>query len=436
MRKQIKYLSALLLLFNFLFVNAEKYTLNQCIEIALHNNLQVQQQENEMRQQQLAYDQARQNLLPAVSANAGQNWSWGRSTGVDNVMRAQNIANTSFSLNANLVLFDGLSMKYNIDQSKALVNKTEADMQQLKLDISLNITAMFLQVLLDKELEQTAQEQLALTQRKIEKTQALVEAQRTAQGELYSMQAQEAKEQLALVQAQNTTKLALLDLAQAMELPYSDSFDIVHTTTDSLDHQLLPDKTIVYQEAMSNRPELKAAQYALEAQQIGLKNAKSAYYPTLSAGTGISTGYYHLYGADNVAFGKQLGDNFTTNVGLNLTIPIFDRMQTPNAVKRQEINVQNAKLNIEQITKDIQKEIDQAYYNALAAQTQQQSAEQALTYAQEAFRYAEQKQEAGKGTIYELYEAKKLLTQAQSEQLQAKYNYIFKVRILQYYAGK
>ena len=418
-------------------VHAEQYTLEQCIDVALQNNLQVRTQENNLQTQRLQYNQARQNLLPSVSGYASQSWSWGRSTGVDNISISQNMANTGLGLNANLVLFDGLAMKYNIDKAKSQVNMSEAELQKIRLDIKLNITAMYLQVLLNKELEQVAQQQLDDTRSKVERAQALVDANRLAQGELYTLEAQAAKEENSLIQAQNTTKLSLLDLAQAMELTFSDDFDINSQPLTSLNPELSTlNNNEVYQKALNNRPEIKAAMYQIESQQIALKSTKSAYSPTLSLGAGLSTGYYHLYGADNASFGKQLGDNLSTNVGLNLTIPIFDRMQTPNSVKRQELAISDAKLQLQQAKQDLRKQIDQAYYNAIAAQSQQVSAGKALQSAEEAYRYAEQKYEAGRSSTYEYYDAKQTLLQAQSEELQAKYNYLFKLRILNYYMAE
>ncbi len=414
---------------------AQPYTLEQCINIALANNLQVRTQENDLTAKRLQYDQARQNLLPTISGVANQSWSWGLSTGADNMNKAQNIANTGFGLNANLILFDGLAMKFNIDNARALANQSEASLKKIRLDIEMNITTMYLQVLLNKQLEAVAQMQLGDTQRKVERSQALVEANRLPQGELYTLQAQAAREENSLVQAQNRTKLSLLDLSQAMELDYSPDFDIAQPSADELSAPLLPDNEQVYQQALNNRPEIRAAQYLLSAQQIGLKTAKAAYSPTLSLGANANTSYYHIYGSDNKSFGKQLGDNFSTSLGLNLTIPIFDRMRTPNNIKHQQLAISNARLQLEQTKLTLRKNIDQAYYNAIAAQSRQATAEKALISAQEAYRYAEQKYDAGRSSTYEYYDAKRVFEQAQSEQLQAQYDYIFKIKILQYYAG-
>ena len=419
-----------------LTARGQVYSLQQCIDSAIQNNISVQQQRNQYEIQRLQYNQQKQNFAPSISGSVGQNFSFGRATGADNVIVSQNMANTSFSLNANLMLFDGLGMKYRIDEARLNMQASEAKTETMEADIRMNISSMYLQVLLNKELLQVADSQLEATRLKLERNEQLVREGRLAEGELYTLQAQYAKEELSLIQAENNVRLSLLDLAQAMNVVYSEHFDIVVPTEEELQGTLLPTNDQVYEAALQNRPEIRAAESQLKANESALKGAKSAYSPTLSAGANIGTGYYHRFGGENEAFGKQLGENFQTNIGINLSIPIFDKMQTPNTVKRQKINIENQRLQISQTKQSLRKNIDQAYYNALAAQIQQSSAEKAAASAKEAYRYAEQKFEAGRATSYEYYDAKNTYTKALSEHLQAKYNYLFKLRILEYYMGK
>lgn len=416
-------------------LSAEVFTLQQCIDTALVNNNQIRRQTNAYEQQRLAYKQAKEDLSPSISGSVGQSWVFGRSIGADNVYTSQNSSQTTFNLNANLVLFDGLRMKFQIDRTKAAMRAGEADVQALQEDIKMNISAMYLQVLLNKELLTVAQTQLDDTQAKIRKTQGLIAASRLPEGEIYALQAQAAKEELQLTQAQSNLQLSLLDLAQAMELSDFRTFDIAVPTDDELTAGLLPSNEDVYQTALQNRPEIRALEYTIAANQSALKSAKAAYSPTLSAGANLGTGYYNMSGAQNEAFGKQIGDNLSTSVGLSLSVPIFDRMQTPNNVRRAKLTIEDSRLQLEQQKKDLRKDIDQAYYNALAAQAQQQSATKAELSSAEAFRYAERKYESGRSTSYEYQEAKNLYLQAQSERLQAKYNYLFKLKILHYYMG-
>ena len=429
----MRYTLSFLICFLSLTLTAQTYSLQQCIDSALTNNISVRQQRNQYDVQRLQYSQQKQNLLPSVSGNVGQSWSFGRATGVDNITRSQNQSNTSFGLSANLLLFDGLGMKYRIDEARANSEASEAQMKKLETDIRMDITTMYLQSLLRKELLLVAQSQMEDTRQKLQQTEQLVAEGRLAEGEKYALEAQLAKEELSVVQAENDLHLAMLDLAQAMNINYSPDMDIMLIDEDE---RLLPDREEAYQQALQNRPEIRSAQAQLQASEYALKGAKSAYSPSLSAGVDLGTGYYHLYGADNTAFGQQLGDNFSTTVGLHLNIPIFDRMQTPNSVKQQKISIENYRLQIEQQKQTLKKEIDQAYYNALAARSQKQSAQKAALSATEALRYAEKKYEAGRASVYELYDAKNTYLQAQSTLLQSKYEYSFKVRILEYYMSE
>lgn len=411
------------------------YTLQQCIDSALTNSLDIQKQSNQYTSQRLQYTQAKANISPSISAAAGQSWIFGRSTGADNINRSQNSAQTTFNLAANIVLFDGLQMKFAIDQAKASLQASEADVQAMQLKIKMNISTMYLQALLNKELLHIAENQLEDTQAKLRKDSALVQAQRMAAGELLTIQAQVAKEELSVIQQRSALQLALLDLAQAIELTDVAHFDIAEPTEQELQDGLLPDNEQVYQYALAYRPEIKALEYTIRANESLLKGYKAAYSPTLSAGASVGTGYYDMQGIDNAPFAQQMRDNFSSSIGLNLSIPIYDRLQTTTYVKRQKVAVENARLDLEQKKKDLRKEIDQAYYNAISAQTERISAEKSELSAQEALRYTEQKYDAGRATAYEYREAKNTYLQAQSTRAQAHYNYLFRLRILRYYQG-
>lgn len=417
-------------------MQAEVFTLQQCIDSALQNSLLVQKQGNQFASQRLQYTQSKADISPSISGSAGQNWIFGRSIGADNIYHAQNSSQTTFNLAANIVLFDGLQMKYNIDQARANMQASEANMQALQLQIKMNISTMYLQVLLNQELLKVAENQWNDTKMKLKKDSALVAVDRLPAGELYTLQAQAAREELEVTQRQNTLRLSLLDLAQAIELQSVDDFAIATPSEDELVAGLLPNNDAVYQIALENRPEIMALEYAIQANESALKATKSAYSPTLSASAGVGTGYYDMQGAENAAFGTQMQDNFSASVGLNLHVPIYDKMQTSTRVKQQKLALENARLDLEQQKKDLRKEIDQAYYNARNALMEQEAAQKAEQSTAEALRYTTQKYDAGRCTVYEYQEARNNHLQAQSANLQAAYNYRFRLLILDYFQGK
>ena len=414
---------------------AETYSLQQCIDTAIANNISLLKQKNAYATSSIQYQQSLTNLSPSLSAGVGQNWMFGRATGADNITTSNNTASTSFNLAASLLLFDGLGMKFAIDQARAEMLSSEASVQAAELQLRLNISSMYLQVLLNKQLLLASQEQIDDTRRTLHKDSLLMLSNRLAEGEVYAVLAQLGNEQLDVVQKQNNVRLALLNLAQAMNVDPED-FDVQDVPLEQLQENTnLPSRDEVLVLALTERPEIKSAQYSIDAQQAMLKQRKAAYSPTLSANAGLGTSYYNIQGATNKAFGDQLSNNLQGSVGLSLSIPIYDKMQTPNAVKRQQIALDNARLALEQQKQDIRKEVEQAYYNALNALTEAQAARQALTNARIALEYLQKKYEAGRASSYEYTTAKTSFAKAQTTLLQSQYNYLFRLRILHYYAG-
>lgn len=431
MRKVLTFILA----FMTLTASAETYTLQQCIDTAIANNISLLVQKNTYATSSIQYKQSLTNLSPSLSAGIGQNWMFGRSTGADNITTSNNTASTSFNLSASLLLFDGLGMKFAIDQARAEMLSSEASVQAAELQLRLNISSMYLQVLLNKQLLIASQEQMEDTQRTLHKDSLLMQADRLAEGEVYAVLAQLGNEQLDAVQKENNVRLALLNLAQAMNVDPMD-FDVEDVPLEQLQEgTTLPSRDEVLVLALTERPEIKSAQYSIDAQQAMLKQRKSAYSPTLSANAGLGTSYFNVQGGNNKAFGDQLSNNLQGTVGLTLAIPIYDKMQTPHAVKRQQIALDNARLELEKKKQDIRKEVEQAYYNALNALTEAQAAEQALTKARVALDYLQKKYEAGRASSYEYTTAKTGFAKAQTTLLQAQYNYLFRLRILHYYAG-
>lgn len=406
-------------------------TLSQCVDSALQNNRKVKQQNLVRESNLLAYKQSQQDLLPNLNASAGQSFMFGRSLTVDNTYESVNSSQTSFNLSSGLVLFDGLRMKYNIQQKHAGLKASEADADKLRSDIEMNVTASYLQVLLYKELLINAKEQLTLTKQKLEQRRALVNSGKIAEGELFELISQEASEELSMVQSENNLKLALLDLSQIIELEDAENLDVVvpdYTLNEGI-KLLSPDD--VYKSALINRPEIKAAESRLESSKLDVSIARSALLPSLSLGASIGTGFYDLKGRVNTSFNQQINDNLSTNVGFNLQIPIFNKFETKNRIKSAEINVKNAQLQIDDTKLQLQKTIRQAYQNAMAAQQRWKSASKSESVSKEAYRYVEQKYENERATVYELYQAKNNLFRVQSELTQSKYEYVLRMKILE-----
>jgi len=413
-------------------ISAQKpWTLQQCVDTALANNRNVKQQALTKKTREISYQQARQNLLPDLNASAGQNWNFGRSLNVDNAYQNTNSSQTSVGIGSNLLLFDGLKMKYNIEARKADMYASESDLEKIKQDITMSVAAGFLQVLLNKELMQISTSQLELTKTKIEQRNGLVAAGKLAEGEMYELLAQEAKENQSRIQAENALKLSLLDLAQFLELDRFESLDIVAPDNLSVTELQLISAEAVYESAITHRAEIKGAEYRLKSNESNVMATKADFYPTLNLNAQYGTGYYNLSGVPNKSFSTQFSENMSTVLSLNLRVPIFNKFDVRNRVHTAQINVESSKLSIVNAKLELKKSIQQAYYNALGARSRWDAAVKSETASREAYRFTNQKFEAGRATLYELYQAKSNLTQVLSEQAQAKYEYFFRTKILE-----
>ena len=408
------------------------WTLEQCIDTALTNNRNMKLQRINYESRNIAYQQSKNAQLPNLNGSVGQNFNFGRSLAVDNTYQNSNSQTTNFSISGGLNLFNGFRVKNTIDARRAELLASGADLQKIEKDIVMNVSTVFLQVLQNKELQANAENQLAITQENIDRRIVLINSGKLAEGEIYELQAQLAKEEVALVQAQNNLELSLLDLALIMDLEEIGGLDVV-VPNNLLENELaLLNAEEVYGSALRSRPEIQSAEYRLQSNEKNVEIAKSGYLPSLSLGASWGTGFYNMSNMpQNSPFADQFKNNMSTGVGLNLSIPIFNRFETKSQVTSAKLNVESSKLEIENVKKELRKNIQQAYYNALAARNRWEASEKSVKANEESYRFANQKFEVGRGNQYEVNLAKNNLTQSISEQTQSKYEYVFRLKILE-----
>ena len=415
-----------------LVANAQQpWTLQQCVDTALANNRNIKQKALVRKTNEISYQQARLNLLPDLNASVNQNFNFGRTLDSNNDYQAVNSSTSTFGIGSQITLFDGLRMKYNIDARMADLKASDAELEKIQRDIVMSVSSSFLQVLLNKELLQIAVEQLKVTETNIEQKKQLVAAGKLAEGEMFELYAQQSKEEVDRTQAENTLKLSLLDLAQILELTDFEKLDIVVPADLMLNELQLLNPESVFQSALINRPEVKSAEYKLDGSKTNVDIARSYLYPSLGLGAQMGTGYYNLKGIPNASFKQQINEQFNTVLGFSLNIPIFNKFETKNSVKKAQIDVESNKLNVDNVKLELRKTVQQAYYNAVAAKAKWEAAQKSETASNEAYRFANQKYEGGRATVYELYQAKSNLTQAQSQVVQSKYEYVFRLKILE-----
>jgi outer membrane protein len=412
------------------------WTLQQCIDYAMEHNTGILQSRLQQQNADYQLKMSQNAWLPTVSANASEGLGFGQSPSYTGVYVSDNSSSASVGLNVSMPLFQGLNIYNNTKADQKNLQATEQDLEAAKRDLSLAIMAYYMDVIYCKELKGVAERQLELSENQHQRTQELFEVGKVPESNVYESAAQVASDRASLTEAENNLMLRLLDLTQAMEIDNIEDFDVVAPDRFMTEDELpLVSAQTTIQHALNHQPEMLSAQYKLEQAQYELKAAKSAWYPSLSLYGGYSNGYYHYFtdGSTNVPFSQQIKTNGRTQVGVSLNIPIFNGMQTKYRVKMTELGIDNQQLNIENTCKKLKKEIQQAYYNALAAKQKYVAAENSLRSSQLAYEYAQAGYEAGKSTLMELNESKNRLYKAESSLLQAKYEYLYRCKVMAFY---
>ena len=412
----------------------ETWDLQRCITHAIEHNLSIKQKEAARNQSEVELNTAQWSRMPNLNGNIGQSFNFGRALQADNTYGNRNTRNTNFSLGTNIPLFTGMQIPNSIALSKLNLKAATEDLAKAKEDISIQVASYFLQVLFNEELTKIAHNQVALSQEQLDRKIAFFRNGKASEAEVLEAKSRLAQDQLSLVQAENNHQLALLDLSQLLEFPSPEGFQINVPDIDNFSvHLTLPEE--VYAQAMMNKPAIKAAQYRLQGAEKSIKIAQSGYYPQLSFGAGIGTNYYHLSGIENAPFSTQWDQNMNKYLQFSLSIPIFNRFQTRNRVKSARIQHTALSWQLEESKKALYKEIQQAYYNALAAESKYKSSQSANESAEASFRLMSEKYANGKASATEYNEMRTAWMKALSDGVQAKYEFVYRSKILDFYKG-
>ena len=414
----------------------KQWNLKQCIEYAIEHNLTIKQQEAAKDESAVDLNTAKWSRLPDLNGSASHSFNFGRSLQMDNTYQQLNTQNTGLNLSTSIPLFTGMQIPNQIALSKLNLKAAVEDLNKAKEDISIQVTSAYLQVLFNEELAKVAHEQVALSEEMLKQKTAFFKVGKASEAELYEAKSRAAQDQLSAVQADNEYRLALLDLSQLLELPTPEGFGIVSPSiAEDKDFSILTSPADIYSEALLIKPSIKAAQYRVEGAQKSIRIAQSGYYPQLSLGAGIATSYYNVSGRENGNFGSQLRDNFSQYIGLSLNIPIFNRFSTRNQVRKARIQQTTLNWQLEDAKKALYKEIQQAYYNAVNAESKFESSRTADEAAKASFNLMKEKYANGKATSTEFNEARTNWLKAVSDRIQAKYDYLFRTKILDFYKG-
>ncbi|WP_210464906.1 TolC family protein [Rufibacter roseolus] len=450
------------------------WSLQQCIQAGLQNNLQVKQTGLFVEQDAIDVRQAMANFLPAFNASASHGMSFGFfNDPITYEQRNESNRSSSFSLQASVPVFSGLQVQNTVKRNRLNLKATELELKKAQNDLMLNIVTSYMNILLNQELLKTNQERYNLTKAQAERTQKLFKAGSVPESNVLELNAQLASDELNIITAQNQIEISELQLIQLLNLENTApaNFAIEIPQLPDPDQSVIAfDAQQVYETAESIMPEIRSNQLRVESALKTIDIAKGAYFPTLSLGGSVSTRYssgtpFFLVGPletvtqtigvvqgtntpvittysdrtrtpTKYKYMDQLQDNLGQYVGLNLSIPILNSFRTRNNVQLSRIGLRNAELNTAIARNQLRQNIAQAYTNAINAQKRFVSARKQLESFEQSFKNAEIRLNNGLINSVDFNVARNNYVKAQSDIIQAKYDYIFRLKFLEFYQGK
>lgn len=448
------------------------WSLQECVNYALAHNLNVKRSELTLELSSLDKRQAKMAMLPSANAFGSYGFNWGR--GIDPVtnqfVSSQRNGYTSLGGSGDLNIFNGFRVQNTIKQTSRDFEATKLDLAKSRNDVILNVISLFINVVFNKELAGNARLQLSSSEQQLERTRKLVAAGSLPRSDELNLEAQVATNELNLINQENALSLSLLQLQQALQLPARDDFDVEVPAIEPEDLILEQTSEEIYRIASATMPETKSAQLRIESAYYGAKAARGDLYPRLSLSGSINTNYssssatrfvpdggfdavetgYFVQGTnapvyqlkptgsfrDIYGFNDQVKDNIYKSVSLTLSIPIFNRLNARANLQRALIASEQAKISAIEVQNLLRQDVETSYNSAVAAQKSYASSVRQLEAREEAYRMARQRFEIGAANYVEYQLAENDLFQARSDNTRAKYEFIFRKKVLDFYLGK
>ena len=434
--KNIKLFTFSILFTCSVFSQNNIWTLEECVQHALENNISILQAKNSLLSSEQDIVSAKGNFLPAVSSNISGGASLGNIEVFPGEFRDREFYSTSLGVGFSQSVFNGFRNINLLNQSKLSLERNQYELEKLKDDISLNVANAYLNVLFNKENLELAKSQLKFSKFQVQQVTIMVESGSEPMSTLIETQATYSRDIQSLTIAENNQDLALLTLSQLLQLPYDD-FDVEIIQIDTPSTNLMYDDIApILNYAMENRNEIKVAERDIELARLGTKISKSAYLPNISMGYGFnaSANFSNLTNDDQLL--DQLNDNKGHSVNMNVSIPIFNRNQTKAQVKKSKIQEETTNLALDQIKINLESTIQRAFTDAKAALRAFEAAQLSLNSQELAFDNSKERFTLGAINSYDLEQSRIRLLNAESSSINAKYDFIFKTKVLDYYLGK
>ena len=412
------------------------WSLRDCINYALEHNLTVQQSSLAVEQREIELNTAQNRRLPAFSASASENLSFGRGLTADNTYSNSNTTSTSFTLGGEVPIFQGFDITNGIKLSELNLAAATADLEKARDDIRVAVAQAYVQILYNQELLRVAHEQASHDEELLEQIRERLNAGKVSAAEVSAQQATLAQSRQSEIQAEGNLRISLLELTQLLELPSPEGFSIVTPEVGDPSQILLMRPEAIYEEAVEVKPSVEAAKLNVDYAELAIARAKGAYLPSISLSGGLGSNYYTNSKFASASFGEQLKNNFSQYVGLSMSIPIFTRFSTRNNVRNAELNFKGQQIQLESVKKSLYKEIQQAYYNALTAQARYAGSRESAESALQHYELTEEKYKVGKAGVADYNDARNNWLRAESEHIQARFQCLYQTRLLDFYRGR
>lgn len=415
--------------------DVDTWDLRRCIDYATSNNIEVQRSQLGVKSQKVYADQAFMNRLPGITANVSNSTNWGRTYDQNNSSINDVRSNsTSLSVGANISLFNSFKL-VNAERLQALkVDAARINNEIVKDDISLKVANAFVNLLLNKEVENLYQLQIDVVEKQFEKVTVRYDAGAGSKSELLELKSERTRLKAQLTEAELNTETVKISLQQIMNYPVVSPMEITMPELPELKAGMsLKAAEEVFVQALPRRPEIKWADLELRSSEIEMEMAKADYYPSLGASAGYNNFYNDLYPG---VLSDQLEKNESKSVGLRLSIPIFNRHQARNSVKLAKLQIEDKQKQLELEKQNLRNTIQNAWVDAANARERYLSQMEVLNQQQELFQFSEERFELGDLASLDLNIQRSRLMAVEVEVLQAKYQFIFSTKVLEFYVGK
>lgn len=415
----------------------KKWTLRACVDYALEYNISIKQSELDLRTSEINKKGAIGNFLPSLNASASHSWSIGLGqdpTTFDAVNSTTR--NMSGGISSSLDIYKGQRNLRQLHRSNLQILASKYQLDSMKDDISLFVANSFLQILFNKEQLKVLKSQLEISKQDLARTQELVDAGSLPKGDVLEIQATVATQEQQIVAAENTLLISKIQLAQSLLIEDYEHFDIVDTSYNvPLANILQESPNAIIAKAKDTRYDIKIAETNIKIAETDLKIAKGALQPTLTGSYSFSSNYFKSGLFETPDFETQISDNKSHNFALRLNIPIFNGFASRNEVNRNKVNLERAKIKLEQANLDLETKVYQAQNDAKGALKAYEAAQKTLNAREEAFNYSKERYNVGLLNAFDYGQSQNKYEAAQSDVIRAKYDYIFKLKVLEFYFG-